>query len=78
MTTFQSDIRLTAVIPAQLITAPGPVSATVVNPGQLISNAVIFTIIAGGKTSSPLAIATPAVPPNRRGYLRSDAGGDRR
>ena len=51
-TTFVSQTRLTAAVPASLITSPGTINITVVNPIFAASNAVTFTI------QSSLAIAT--------------------
>jgi hypothetical protein len=65
-TTYQSDTKLTAVVPAQSLTTPARVSVSVVNPGQLVSNAVTFIVNGAGSggTSLPLAIATAVALPN--------------
>jgi alpha-D-ribose 1-methylphosphonate 5-triphosphate synthase subunit PhnH len=65
-TTFVSANQLNAVVPASLITSPGSVSITVVNPGGSTSNMLTFTITGsnGGPTLSSLnpSSATPGGP----------------
>src|SRR5438552_2761953 len=51
-TTFVSSTRLTATVPASLITTPGTASITVVSPCGATSNAVTFTISAAPTISS--------------------------
>ena len=60
-TTFTNSAQLIAAIPASDITIPGTASVTVVNPGSITSNALIFTISGPSltiTTNSPLPPGT--------------------
>ena len=63
-TTVVSSTRLTAVVPAGMLVGPATVTVTVINPGQLVSNASIFTVTAGGGKAPSLVITTSALLPN--------------
>jgi len=53
ITTFGSATKLTAAVPAADLAAPGSASITVVNPGNITSNAMTFTV--SPATHTPLA-----------------------
>jgi len=63
-TTFNSTTMLTAFVPAALMANPGTITITVVNPGQIVSNAGAFTVTTGGGKPLALAIKTPTPLPN--------------
>ena len=44
-TTYVNSTTLTAQVPANLLTTPGSVAVTVVNPGGFVSNSSVFTIV---------------------------------
>ncbi len=56
-TGFQGNTQLIASVPASLIATPGTASVVVVNPGNVQSNAVSYTI-----TAPALAISTATLP----------------
>jgi large repetitive protein len=44
-TTYVNSTTLTAQVPANLLTTPGSVAVTVVNPGGFVSNSATFTVV---------------------------------
>ena len=54
-TTFLSANQLGAAVPANLLSTPGSASVTVLNPGNISSNSVTFTIIAAPPVISSLS-----------------------
>lgn len=61
-TSYFSSTQVNASIPATFLANPGFVTITVINPGGVTSNGVVFTI-----TGSPLTISTGAIPQGAAG-----------
>lgn len=59
-TTFVSSAQLNASIPASDLVTSGTANITVLNPGNLTSNAVAFTITSAPPTPTPTPIPVPA------------------
>ncbi len=72
-TTFVNATQLTATVTASLLTTPGTVGVTVVNPGGATSNAGSFTITAGATPviSGIIDAADSSLPPLAPGSLAS-------
>jgi hypothetical protein len=56
-TAYFSSTQMNASIPATFLANPAYVTITVINPGGVVSNGVVFTV-----TGSPLTISTTAIP----------------
>jgi subtilase family serine protease len=70
-TTYSSATQVTASVPASDIATAGSASVTIVNPGNTISNAAAFNIIAVGNPVPVLSYLSPNSVPRgtRAGYL---------